>query len=184
MADVKRLVAHDLSLDLLGGVEMLSSVAELAKALPELRIVIDHLAGLRIDGQAPPADWRQAMKSVSAHANVYCKVSGLVEGAGRQDNLSPGTVDFYRPVLDTIWELFGEDWLVYGSNWPVSERFAALEVVQGIVGDYFRDKGPQALAKVFGQNAQAVYRWIPRHGQEPRTSLEARMTGQAWRRFP
>lgn len=162
MADVRRLVSRELSLDLVGGMEMLPSAGSLAKALPELRIVIDHLAGLRIDGQTPPDHWRQAMKAVAAHANVYCKVSGLVEGAGRGDAPSPRAVDFYRPVFDTIWELFGEDRLVYGSNWPVSDRFAALDVVQGIVGDYFGGKGPQVLAKVFGKNAQAVYRWIPR----------------------
>lgn len=35
-------------------------------------------------------------------------------------------------------EMFGTERLIYASNWPVSERFAPLATVQGVVGDYFR----------------------------------------------
>ena len=53
--------------------------------MPGLRIIIDHLAGVAVDGKAPPADWVQQMQALVRRPNVYCKLSGLVEGTGRSD---------------------------------------------------------------------------------------------------
>jgi predicted TIM-barrel fold metal-dependent hydrolase len=162
LADLKRLATYDRSLDLVGGLDILPAAARLADAIPDLRIVIDHLAGVRIDGQAPPAAWLDAMRAAARRPRVYCKVSGLVEGTGRRDGSAPADAEFYRPILDAIREIFGPDRLVYGSNWPVSERFAPLGRVQQIVSDYFQSRGSEELEKVFSRNAKAVYRWVER----------------------
>jgi predicted TIM-barrel fold metal-dependent hydrolase len=162
LTDLKRLADHDLSLDLVGGLEILELAALLAREVPSLRVIIDHLAGVRVDGRPPPLDWQQAMQSLAAHRNIFIKVSGLVEGTGHRDGQAPTDPSFYRPILDAIWEFFGEDRLVYGSNWPVSELFASLEVVQSIAFDYFKAKGPKVVEKVFAQNARRAYRWVSR----------------------
>jgi L-fuconolactonase len=161
---IRRLASHDLALDLLGGPEMLPDSARLADAVPQLRIVIDHVASARIDGKTPEPAWRDGMKSAAAHPNVFCKISGLVEGTGRTDGTAPADVGFYRPVLDALWELFGEDRLVYGSNWPVSARFASCSVVQSIIIGYFKEKGQNFLEKIFLKNSQQCYRWRRRQG--------------------
>ena len=160
--DLRLLIRHDLELDVNGGPTLLPLAAQLAEALPALRIVINHVANVRIDGQAPPAAWRDGIRAAAAHANVFCKVSALVEGTGRNDGTAPRAVEFYRPVLDTVWEAFGEDRLIYGSDWPVSERFASLATVQGIVTDYFTAKGRSAVEKFFSKNALAAYKWVKR----------------------
>ena len=72
--------------------------------IPGLRIVIDHLAGLVVDGKAPPADWVGKVKALVPRRNVYFKLSGLVEGTGRSDGSAPRDVDYYRPVLDAMQE--------------------------------------------------------------------------------
>jgi predicted TIM-barrel fold metal-dependent hydrolase len=56
VSDLKLLADHDLSLDLVGGTEILLFADRLTQMVPLLRIVIDHLAGLTVDGKAPPAD--------------------------------------------------------------------------------------------------------------------------------
>jgi L-fuconolactonase len=61
--------------------------------------------------------------------------------------------------LDVIWNAFGEDRLIYGSNWPVSELFAPLFEVQRIVEEYFAGKGRRVLEKVVAGNASVAYRW-------------------------
>ena len=61
-----------------------------------------------------------------------------------------------------MWESFGPDRLIYGSNWPVSERFAPLGRVQQIINDYFGAKGGDATEKVFAKNASTAYRWAVR----------------------
>ena len=162
LADLKLLSTQGLSLDLVGGLDVWPAAGRLAQAIPDLRIVIDHLPGVRIDGQAPPADWLREMRSAAQRPNVFAKVSGLVEGTGRTDGSAPADVEFYRPVFDAIWESFGPDRLIYGSNWPVSERFAPLSRVQQIVSDYFVVKGQEATDNVFAKNASAVYRWVKR----------------------
>jgi L-fuconolactonase len=162
LEDMKLLAGQDLALDLLGGPDMLPDVPRFAEAVPDLRIIIDHVANLRIDGKAAETAWQKGMEAAARHPNVYCKVSGLVEGTGRAGGNAPADVEYYRPVLDAIWQVFGPDRLVYGSNWPVSERFAPCATVQQLVQDYFGGKGEAALEKVFWRNSKAFYKWIQR----------------------
>jgi L-fuconolactonase len=158
-ADLALLSKRDLALDLLGEPSMLSDVIQIARAFPDLRIVIDHVANLKIDGNAPPPEWMKGMSEAGRCRNIFCKVSGLVEGSGKTNSTAPRDVAFYKPVLDAIWECFGENRLIYGSNWPVSERFAKLEIVQSIVQQYFDMKGAAAVERVFLKNAQAAYKF-------------------------
>jgi L-fuconolactonase len=151
-----------LSLDLVGGTEILPFADRLVKEVPALRIIIDHLAGVAVDGKPPPADWVEKIKALARRPEVSFKLSGLVEGPGRTDGKAPRDVEFYRPVLDAMWKMFGPDRLIYASNWHVSERFASLATVQGIVGEYFRSHGRPAEEMVFSQSAKAAYNWVKR----------------------
>jgi predicted TIM-barrel fold metal-dependent hydrolase len=157
--DLQRLADADLQLDLNGGPDLPADVARAADQSKNLRIVINHCANLKIDGKPPPADWLAGMQAAAGHKNVWCKVSALVEGAGRGGQPAPKEVDFYRPVLDSLWTTFGEDRLIYGSNWPVSERFGSYETVFTIAATYFRGKGESAAEKFFAGNAKAAYKW-------------------------
>ena len=160
LGDAKLLGDHDLSLDLVDGREILTFADRLAKALPGLRIIIDHLAGVRVNGKTPPADWLDKMQSLAGRPNIRFKLSGLVEGTGRNDGSAPQDVGFYVPTLNAMVKLFGPERLIYASNWPVSERFAPLAVVQGIVADYFRSHDHSATEQIFSLSAKAAYRLI------------------------
>ncbi len=160
------LADRDLSIDLLGNRAPLENVQTLAKRIPKLRIVIDHMANPVLTGERSNAvvEWERRMSPLGPHENVYCKVSGLVEAAsrGRKTGESPKDVAFYAPTLDHLWKVFGEDRVVYGSNWPVCERGGSLFTVQKIVTDYFSTKGDVALRKYFAGNAKSVYKWVTR----------------------
>jgi predicted TIM-barrel fold metal-dependent hydrolase len=160
--DLKRLADEDLEVDVNGGPDMLPGVARLAGRVPDLRLVINHVANVPIDGKAVRRDWLAGMRAAAKHAHVFCKVSALVEGTGRTKGDAPADVEFYRPVLDALWETFGEDRRVYGSNWPVSERFAPYARVLAIVRSYFQGKGKSATEKFFWRNALAAYKWVQR----------------------
>jgi L-fuconolactonase len=75
---------------------------------------------------------------------VYAKVSNAVA---------------VRDSLDTLWDVFGADRLLYGSNWPVSNKLAPYATVFRVVHEYFTAKGPQASEKFFWKNAKAAYRF-------------------------
>ena len=162
LRDLAVLAAHDLSLDVNGSVASLPAVAAIARGVPRLRIVIDHVANVAIDGRTPPADWLRGMQAAAAQPHVFCKVSGLVEGSGRRNGKAPSDVEFYRPVLDAVWDRFGDDRLIYGSNWPVSEIFAPLPTVHRIVAHYVGARGDAASRRYFAGNARAAYKWLTR----------------------
>lgn len=157
--DMKRLADHDLALDVNGGPDMPADVARLADKLPNLRIVINHAANIDIDGAAPSDLWVRNMKAAAAHPRVFCKVSALVDQRGWEEGKAPAETSFYKPMLDAVWEIFGEDRLIYGSNWPVCEQYASYRVVYNIVDDYLKSKSPAAREKFFAINSQVAYRW-------------------------
>lgn len=159
---IHQLVDSNLAMDLLIGPRELPLASVFARKFSKLRIVLDHVANVRINGGPPPQEWLAGIDKLSRSGNVYCKVSGLVEGTGRDRGDAPAALPFYRPVLDHVWESFGEHRLLYGSNWPVSERFASCATVQQIVEDYFALKGPDALANFFQHNSKKAYQWIHR----------------------
>jgi predicted TIM-barrel fold metal-dependent hydrolase len=159
VADVRRLAAAGLELDVNGGPDTLGDVARLAATVPDLSIVINHLANVDIDGGPVPKPWVAGMRAAASHARVLCKVSALVEHARptSADKKIPRDADFYRPTLSAIWEIFGDDRLIFGSNWPVSEPFAPYATVFSIVDQFVQARGPTAVEKFFFKNAQRAY---------------------------
>ena len=83
------------------------------------------------------------------------------DGFGNSSH-APRDTAYYQPVLDHCWECFGEDRVVYGSNWPVSEKGGTYADEFKIVSEYFTAKGSGASEKYFWKNSLAAYRWIER----------------------
>ncbi len=159
LGDLRRFSEQELTLDVNGGPDMPPVVARLAEQFPDLRIVINHLANVDNDGGPPPRDWLTGMRSAAKFPRVYCKVSALVEHAKPKSGSrkAPDDVGFYRPILDAAWATFGEDRLIYGSNWPVSDRFASYKTLFTIVDQYVRTLGHGSAEKFYAKNAQVAY---------------------------
>jgi predicted TIM-barrel fold metal-dependent hydrolase len=148
--------------DLNGGPQTVSLVEALAKRIPDLTIVLNHIGNVAINAQGPPEAWKVAMRAAARAPNVFCKISALVEGAARDGKKAPVDLEFYRPTLDVVWDAFGEDKVIYGSNWPVCELAAEYQTVQRLSMEYVGQKGPEALKKFCASNASRAYRWISR----------------------
>lgn len=151
----------DLELDLNGSCQALPLANRLATEVPGLRIVINHL-GASGDPQTIHPDWHANIRQLAERPSVFMKVSALVEQVRCEPGQAPANTEYYLPILDHLWQCFGEDRLIYGSNWPVSDRGAPYEVVYKIVGEYFAGKGQAATEKYFWQNAKTAYRWTDR----------------------
>lgn len=161
IADLKRLADKGLALDMLvhggaGDEGTLAQLAVVAQRVPNLTIVINHLAGVKVDGNAPDPKWVERVKACAKHRNVYCKISGLDQQAGR----TPAVTDlaFYKPVLDALWDAFGEDRVIYGSNWPVTNVRITYGEHLKLIRDYVAGKGEAAANKLFWKNAVRAYR--------------------------
>jgi len=151
----------DLQLDLNGPCQALPLANRLAAEVPDLRIVINHLGGSG-DPQSIHADWHANVREIARRENVFMKVSALPEQVRCEPGQAPADTQYYLPILDHLWECFGEDRLIFGSNWPVSDRGAPYDVVYKIVSEYFADKGQTATEKYFWKNSQVAYRWSER----------------------
>ena len=105
---------RNLTYDLLVRPQHLPYVQELAQRVPDLRMVLDHIAKPLIS-QSVIEPWRTDLASVAKNPNIYCKLSGMITEANHQ---RWRTADLY-PYVDTVLELFGPQRLMFGSDWPM-----------------------------------------------------------------
>ena len=153
-----------LQLDVNGPASGHLPAARLAAAVPALRMVINHVGGAG-DAAHLSDEWRAGMAALGKQKNVFCKVSALMEQtreAAKQWGKAPHDTAYYAPILDHCWECFGEDRLVYGSDWPVAERGGTYADQFHIVSEYFAAKGRDACEKYFWKNSREAYRWVER----------------------
>ncbi|OYV06788.1 MAG: hypothetical protein CFE26_04420 [Verrucomicrobiales bacterium VVV1] len=143
------------SVDFLIGGYSLKEVDAIAKRVPKLRIILDHFGNLRLDGKALDPLWVEDFRAVAKHPNVHCKVSALYGRVEKQP--APKDLAYYKPILDLTFEAFGEDRLIFGSDWPVSEATGDYASVLALTRSYFAAEGPEVSEKLFHRNAARFY---------------------------
>lgn len=99
--------------------DQLSDVARLAAAIPDLRLVLDHLGkpavGTASAPLLPSAEWVRDLSELARHPLAFCKLSGLPGEAGGDWSAAQ-----LEPFLDAAADAFGIERLMWGSDWPVS----------------------------------------------------------------
>lgn len=101
------------------GDRQMADAAGLADAVPELRMVLDHLGkpvvGTASDPAVPAAGWVAALTALAQHPQVFCKLSGLPAESGGDWSAAQ-----LEPFLDAAAAAFGPERIMWGSDWPVS----------------------------------------------------------------
>jgi L-fuconolactonase len=141
--------------DLLVRERELPAARVVAERLPELTLVVDHLAKPRIrEGAMEP--WTGGLAALAHHPNVACKVSGLVTEA----DWTAWTPAQLVPYVAHAAEVFGPERLLFGSDWPVCLLAAGYaEVVAAATEALDRaGLGPAEREAVLGANARRLYR--------------------------
>jgi predicted TIM-barrel fold metal-dependent hydrolase len=156
--DLRRLADRQLTLDVVGNAAILADVLRIAKLAPELRMVIDHLPFHEWDKEGT-AKMREALTEVAQLPKVYIKISNVPRHASGH---LVEDAEFYRPGLDVLWNLFGPDRAIYGSNWPVSDLMAPYGSMFKIVAAYFAGKTDADAQNFFWKNSLSAYSWQPR----------------------
>lgn len=158
---LKVLERHGVPFDLLFYVKHLKHAATLARELPDLPMVIDHLAKPRIKDHATD-DWLPHLRTAARFPKVFCKLSGMVTEADWR-NWKPGDLEPY--VLMAL-ELFGPERCMFGSDWPVCELAGSYEQVFAVLEDAIGYLSDSERAAVLGGTARRFYR-LP----EPKVSV-------------
>jgi len=149
---ISRLTPRRLTYDLLIYEHQLPAAVALVKRLPDQRLVLDHLAKPRIrEGIMEP--WATNIRALAEFPNVSCKVSGMVTEADWK-NWSPADL---APYLDVIFEAFGPQRVLFGSDWPVCLVAASYDEVLGAVHAYTARLSRDEQDAFFGGNAERIY---------------------------
>lgn len=148
-----KLKQFNLAYDLLLFPKHLPSAIKVVSQLPEQRFVLDHIAKPMVRAGLIQT-WKDDLKELARHPNVWCKISGLVTEARM-----PGwKLEDFRPYLDVVLEAFGENRVMFGSDWPVCLLGGSYEQIFGLAADYFAQFSEEARGKFFGATAAAFYR--------------------------
>jgi L-fucono-1,5-lactonase len=142
-----------LTYDLLVRTRELPAALEAARALPELRFVVDHIAKPEIArGVLEP--WAGRLGALARLPNTFCKLSGMVTEAVWTD----WSVDDLRPYADVVLETFGPSRLLFGSDWPVCLLAAGYQEVVDATQALLEDLSVDERGAVLGGTAIEVYR--------------------------
>ncbi len=168
ISDLKILADANLELDTANpDPALIDAAVRLTDKVPNLRVVIDHLPHLEVpsDGSARRR-YEEDLNRLGSRPQVYVKVSEVLQRMNGKVSLD---LNSYRPVLDQLWDVFGEDRLLYGSDWPNSDPWGTYGQVLSLVQSYFSKKGRTAAEKFFWKNSIAAYRWTRRDPSQPAT---------------
>ncbi|GAB2561730.1 amidohydrolase family protein [Spirosoma aerophilum] len=153
MDGIRQLADFGLTYDILIYPTQLKAALQLVRSVPEVSFVIDHLAKPYIR-KGEISRWSNFMAEIAKSSHVSCKLSGMVT-EGDWQNWSKK--DFF-PYMDVIFENFGPDRILFGSDWPVCLVAADYTQVKTLVEDYVSNWGEEVRAKVFGGNAVSFYK--------------------------
>jgi L-fuconolactonase len=142
-----------LAYDLLVRTRELGAALETARRFPHLRLTIDHLAKPPIATGAYAA-WAEAMAPFGNLDNVSCKLSGMVTEA----NWSHWKPDDLVPYVERVVGWFGQERLLFGSDWPVCLLAASYQEVFDACHHALGKLEAAARQKIFGENATRFYR--------------------------
>ncbi len=138
----------------------------LTDRVPDLTLIIDHLPYF----DPPPdqqAEYERLLGILSERPQVFVKLSEVIHRVEGQVSKDLAT---HRPRLDLLFDLFGEDQVIFGSDWPNSDGVATIEEVFAIVRAFFATKPRDVAEKYFWKNSVRAYRWIRRAPNQPETT--------------
>ncbi len=150
---LKVLQKHKVPFDLLFFTQHLKHAATLAEMLPELPMVIDHLAKPKIRDHIT-AGWSDDLKKAAKYPNMYCKLSGMVTEAD-WEKWKPADL---KPYVETALEAFGPERCMFGSDWPVCELAGQYELVFSALNEVLGPITTSEQSQIFGDTAKKFYR--------------------------
>ena len=150
---VQLLAEYDLSFDICIIHTQLAAATELVRRCPQVSFMLDHLGKPNIKGrQLDP--WRAQMRELAALPNVICKVSGAVTEADRERWTSADL----RPYVEHAIEVFGEDRVAFGGDWPVALLASSYRRWVETLDELTAGLSAAARRKLWAENAKRFYR--------------------------
>lgn len=153
---VARIPEHRLTYDLLIYERHLPVALEFVASLPDVPMVLDHIAKPRIADEIFEP-WASHMRKLGRFENLTCKLSGMVTEAKWQEWTPADLV----PYIEVALEAFGPDRLMFGSDWPVCRLAAEYETMRSAVTAFIEELSADEQARIEGETAMEFYKLRP-----------------------
>jgi len=149
--------------------DLMDATVRLTDKVPDLRVVVGHLQALPLPTAADVLRTYSNNLQELRKRGAYAKISGLPRSSANGPPQTDPAV--YKPMLDFIWDIFGEDYLVFAAGWsrmpltpsPIERIKTNIRVMRS----YFMAKGRPAAEKFFWKNSVPAFRWIRRAPGQP-----------------
>lgn len=149
---LREIARHGYCYDILVFPRQLSAVIECLDRLPEMPLVIDHIAKPAIsNGEWQP--WADELRLIASFPHVYCKLSGMLTQSTWP--ITPPTV--LSRYMEHVLDVFGANRLIFGSDWPVCTLAASYQKAFDVVSGFVRQSAPGHVDAILGRNAQQFY---------------------------
>jgi predicted TIM-barrel fold metal-dependent hydrolase len=166
VANLKLLAQADLALDTANpSMNLMQANVLLADAIPDLRVIMDHLPSF----DAAPEnqrDYEGVVKEMAARPNIFVKLTEV-----HHPRLTDGVIvkdyESLRARLEYLFDAFGEDRVIFGTDYPNSYGVATIPEEVELVKRFFSTKRREAAEKYFWKNSARVYKWMKRAGDQP-----------------
>jgi len=144
---------------------LVRAILRVAESVPGLTIVVDHLphAPVPLEAKARDEYWANVHR-LGEHPRVFIKLSEIPVSTNGRLNADIGT---YQAGLDALWGAFGEDRVLFGSDWPNSDHVASYDDTLAIAYEYLAEKTAAVREKFFWKNSIKAYKWHKRRPEEP-----------------
>ena len=161
----------NLSLDFWIYHTQLNEMEKIARSLPDLTIILNHIGGPIHLGEyegkqaATHREWRSAMMRLSRIPNINVKLGGLgmaVNGAKFHNNkFPPNSVqlsDVWKPWIYETIDMFGFDRCMFESNFPVDKGSCSYGALWNAFKILAKDMSDDEINKLFSKNAAKIYK--------------------------
>jgi L-fucono-1,5-lactonase len=169
--NLKLLAQADLAQDTANpSMALMTANVMLADAIPGLRIIMDHLPSFdpTPDGRAA---YEAVIKEMAARPNIFVKLTAVYHP--RLDTKQ--VVSDYMPLrerLEYLYGMFGEDRVMFGTDYPNSYGVATISEEVGLMKKFFSTKTRSQAEKYFWRNAARVYKYVKRSADQPATGYQ------------
>jgi L-fucono-1,5-lactonase len=156
-------------------IDLLQAVVKISDKVPDLRIIVDHLPSFD-PTPANQADYDAVLAELAPRKQIFTKLSEIVhplrlpsQPGGPEFAFSPPVPGLaaHRDRLDTLMGCFGEDRVIFGSDWPNCVGVSEVPDTVALVREYFSTKSREAAEKYFWKNSIAAYSWVRRESGQP-----------------
>jgi len=170
LSDLKALADANLGMDSANpDSALIAALVRVTDKIPTLRLVVDHLPQLEAPTEPMARKQLQAdLRELATRPQVYFKLSAVLRPVDGRVHID---LEFYRPRLDELWGILGEDKVLYGSDWPNSDTKGTYQQGLNVIREYVIAKGTMAAEKFFWRNSIQAYHWVKRAANQPNPML-------------